>query len=87
VLVFNQGETMKKLFLATTLLTALALLSTAAESRYQRGYVKKNGTYVQGHQKTNPDAHRYNNRGSQTNGGRQRDEYSSNPAYNKRRNR
>jgi hypothetical protein len=45
--------------------------------------MKKNGTYVAPHQKNNPDKHRYNNRGSRTNGGKQRDEFSSPPAYNK----
>jgi hypothetical protein len=37
----------------------------------------KDGTYVQGHYKSSPDQYRYNNRSSQSNGGSQRDEYSS----------
>lgn len=68
-----------------TLFTALMLLSTVVQAKYQRGYVKKNGTYVNGHMKSNPDNKRYNNYGSQSRGGRQRDEFSNPPAYNKRR--
>ncbi len=71
--------------LLATLITTLALLSSAAEARYQKGYIKKNGTYVEGHIKSNPDGKRYNNYGSQTNGGRQHDEFSNPPAYNSRR--
>lgn len=57
------------------------------EARSQRGYLKKNGTYVSPHYKSNPDGRRYNNKGSRTNGGKQRDEFSDPPAYNKSRNR
>jgi hypothetical protein len=64
---------------------ALSLLPSEVQARSQRGYIKKNGTYVQPHQKTNPDGKRYNNRSSQSNGGSQRDEFSSTPKYNKRR--
>ena len=67
------------------LLALLLALSATSHARYQRGYSKKNGTYVSPHQKANPDGKRWNNRGSRTNGGRQRDEFSSPPAYNKRR--
>jgi hypothetical protein len=58
-------------------LTALSLHSSDAQARSQRGYIKKNGTYVQPHQKTN--------RSARSNGGSQRDEFSNPPKYNKRR--
>ncbi len=75
---------MKRIALAT--ISALAILSTLpAEAKTQRGYIKRNGIYVAPHQKTNPDKYRYNNRGSKTNGGKQRDEFSSPPANNKLR--
>jgi hypothetical protein len=62
----------------TALLIALvALSSTALADQYVRGYYKKDGTYVQGHTKSSPDKYRYNNKGSQSYGGSQRDEYSS----------
>ncbi len=69
--------------LATTCIT----YSPTVEARMQRGYIKKNGTYVAPHYKSNPDGRRYNNYGSRTNGGKQRDEFSNPPAYNKTRNR
>lgn len=62
----------------TAVLIALIALSTAAlAGQYVRGYHKKDGTYVQGHTKSSPDEYRYNNKGSQSYGGNQRDEYSS----------
>ncbi len=72
---------MKNIFLIALLLA----IAVTAQARSQRGYVKKNGTYVSPHQKANPDGKRWNNRGSKTNDGRQRDEFSNPPAYNKRR--
>jgi hypothetical protein len=66
-------------------LAALSLHTSDAQARSQRGYIKKNGTYVQPHQKTNPDGKRYNNRSARSNGGSQRDEFSNPPKYNKRR--
>lgn len=69
--------------------TAVALLlvqTSPLQARTQRGYSKKNGTYGQPHQKANPDGKRYN-KGARSNGGKQRDEFSSPPAYNKSRNR
>ncbi len=61
---------------------------------YVNGYTRKDGTYVQGHTRSAPDENRYNNRGSQSYGGSQRDEYSAgtgatnrtNPSYNWRDN-
>lgn len=67
-------------------LTLIAFMPDA-EARSQRGYLKKNGTYVSPHYKSNPDGRRHNNKGSRTNGGKQRDEFSNPPAYNKSRNR
>lgn len=63
--------------------TVLMLSSAAALADYQQGYYRKDGTYVQGHMKSEPDQYRYNNYGSQSNGGSQRDEFSNPPAYNK----
>ena len=70
---------MKKL-----LLIVLASFCTFAMAQnWTNGYFKKDGTYVQGYQKSEPNEHRYDNRNSQSNGGSQRDEYSNPPAYNK----
>jgi hypothetical protein len=56
----------------------IAICSTQASAdKLVNGYTKKDGTYVQGHIKSSPDSKRYNNKGSQTYGGSQRDEYSS----------
>lgn len=76
-----------KVFAISTALALLVVQISPLQARTQRGYSKKNGTYVQPHQKANPDSKRYNNKGSHTNGGKQRDEFSSPPAYNKSRNR
>lgn len=65
--------------------TFIYLVPSDAHARTQPGYVKKDGTYVQPHQKSDPDSKRYNNRGSRSNGGSQRDEFSNPPMYNKRR--
>lgn len=59
-------------------LLALTLLASAAYAqKYVNGYTKRDGTYVQGHFKSAPDSNRYNNLGSQSNGGSQRDEFST----------
>lgn len=65
------------------LLALITCSGTAFSQTWVDGYTKKNGTYVQGHQKSEPNEYRYDNRNSQTNGGSQRDEYSAPPAYNK----
>ncbi|MGB0218786.1 MAG: hypothetical protein ACPGJF_05585 [Sinimarinibacterium flocculans] len=68
------------------LLTALALaiVSTSTfATEYVQGYFRKDGTYVQGHYKSSPNANRYDNLSSQSMGGSKRDEFSRNPAYNK----
>lgn len=56
-----------------------------AQSHAVRGYTRANGTYVAPHYSSNPNATRYDNRNSQTNGGSKRDEY-SNPAATNRSN-
>lgn len=62
----------------TSLFIAFVAFSGAAlAEQYVNGYYRKDGTYVQGHAKSSPDEYRYNNKGSQTYGGSQRDEYSS----------
>jgi hypothetical protein len=67
--------------------TLLIAFAPITEARMQRGYIKKNGTYVSPHFKSKPDRQRYNNNGSRTNGGKQRDEFSDPPVHNKSRNR
>lgn len=60
------------------LLTATMLLATShAFADSVRGYTKKDGTYVQGYERSSPNTYRYDNYGSKSNGGYQRDEYSS----------
>lgn len=62
----------------TILFVVAALLSgSVLADQYVNGYYRKDGTYVQGHTKSSPDQYRSNNRGSQSWGGNQRDEYSS----------
>ena len=75
---------MKRISLA--IIGVMAIFSASlVDARTQRGYVKRDGTYVAPHQKSNPDQKRFNNQGSKTNGGKQRDEFSNPPAYNKPR--
>lgn len=57
---------MKTIHLVAALLAAPALLH-AQSSHYVRPHVTKNGTYVEGHRQTNPDASRFNNWGTQGN--------------------
>lgn len=79
---------MKKL-IAGIVLGCLAT-GAAFSDEYVSGYYKKDGTYVSGHTRSSPNANRYDNYGSQSNGGSQRDEYSGyggatnkrNPGYN-----
>ena len=68
--------------LAAFLLAALMSCAVFADT-YVQGYIRKDGTYVPGHYRSSPDQYRYNNRGSQSLGGTQRDEYSNNGATNK----
>ena len=70
--------TLEVIMKRAVLFLALATLSGAVlADKYVNGYTRKDGTYVQGHTKSSPDEYRYNNKGSQTYGGNQRDEYSS----------
>lgn len=62
---------------------ALTITTSALADTHVRGYTRSDGTYVQPHTRNSPDSNRYNNNGSQTNGGSKRDEYSSNGATNK----
>ena len=62
----------------------LVVISNAAlADTYVKGYTHKDGTYVEGHTRSSPDQYRYNNYNSQSNGGSQRDEYSTYGATNK----
>lgn len=71
----------------TVLFLALTMLSGAVlADKYVSGYIRKDGTYVQGHTKSSSDEYRYNNKGSQTYGGSQRDEYSSDTGATNRSN-
>lgn len=58
-------------------LALLAFAGQAAPDTYVRGYCRKDGTCVEGHFRAQPDQYRYNNRQSETRGGRKRDEFSS----------
>lgn len=68
---------MKKTVLIISSLLIAICAAPASADKWVNGYTKKDGTYVQGHMKSSPDSNRYNNKSSQTNGGSQRDEYSS----------
>lgn len=77
---------MKKLLL----LAALAALSASAfADKYVHGYIRSDGTYVQGYYRTEANNNRYDNYSSQGNTnpytgqrGYERNEYSNPPAYN-----
>jgi hypothetical protein len=63
---------------------AVSMFSVSAfAAEYVQGYFRKDGTYVQGHYKSSPNANRYDNLSSQSMGGSQRDEFSRTPSYNK----
>ena len=68
---------MKISILITSALLVVMGSGSAFAGKWVNGYTKKDGTYVQGYYRSSPDSYRYNNRGSQTYGGSQRDEYSS----------
>jgi len=78
---------MKKIFLISVLsICVLSFTSTVYADKYVKGYTKSNGTYVQGYYRSSPDSVRYNNINSQSNGGGQRDEYSSGLGATNKRN-
>lgn len=72
--------------------TLLAVTCAAQAQTYVPGYTKKNGTYVEGHYRSAPDSSRMNNYNAENSvygsnpytgkKGSQRDEFSSEPAYN-----
>lgn len=43
------------------LLAAVVLVAGVGEAKYQRGYFRKNGTYVSGHYKSSADGSKLNN--------------------------
>ena len=59
------------------------IAAPAFSDTYVKGHTRSDGTYVQGHTRSSPDPYRSNNRGSESRGGTQRDEYSSDSATNK----
>lgn len=62
----------------TIFISCFAMIGISSlHAQWVNGYTKKDGTYVQGHMKSNPDSYRYNNVRSQSFGGSQRDEFSS----------
>ena len=62
---------------------ASLIAGAAFADSYVKGHTRSDGTYVQGHTRSSPDQYRSNNRGSESRGGSQRDEYSSDSATNK----
>lgn len=62
---------------------AMMLTAPAFADKAVRGYTRSDGTYVQGHTRSSPDAYRSNNPGSESRGGNRRDEYSTDSATNK----
>jgi opacity protein-like surface antigen len=62
---------------------AALLAATAASAEWVNGYFRSDGTYVQGHYRSSPDSNRYNNYGSKSYGGTQRDEFSTPGATNR----
>lgn len=80
--------------LAIALTVALITGPALAGNTYVKPYVKKDGTYVQGHVRSDPNSVRYDNYGARNSvyggnpytgqRGSQRDEFSSPPAYNTR---
>ncbi len=55
----------------------VGVFSDADAGSRVRGYTRRDGTYVQPYTRSSPDSYRSNNKGSQSYGGSQRDEYSS----------
>lgn len=80
---------MKQIILAISLLFSQA----AYPAKYIQGHTNKNGTYTQGHFKSEPNSKRYDNLNSKTTQtnpytgkrGQQRDEFSNPPANNQGR--
>lgn len=66
-----------KIAILISVVAIMSLGTGAAFADSVHGYARKDGTYVQGYNRSAPDEIRSNNYGSQSNGGRQRDEYSA----------
>ena len=56
-------DVMKKVILAAALVMTMA--SVAAADTYVKGYTKSDGTYVQGHYRSSPNAQKFDNYSSQ----------------------
>ena len=69
----------KTIFFLGFFLTA----SSAFAAHYVNGYTKSNGTYVSGHMAATPNANRWDNPSSQSQGGGHHDEFSTPSATNK----
>ena len=67
--------------LGLAIVLALSSPLPAFADEYVQGYFRKDGTYVQPHVRSSPNANRWDNRSSQTMGGSKRDEFDG--AYNK----
>lgn len=67
---------MKRITWIGCLLVVVTYAGPITADKWVNGYMRKDGTYVQGHYRSSPDSYRYNNRGSQSWGGSQRDEFS-----------
>ncbi len=77
------------------LLAVFAMEVSAAGTKSVRPYVRKDGTYVQGHYRSPPNQQRFDNFGARNSiygsnpytekKGSQRDEFSTPPAYNRPR--
>jgi len=52
---------MKKLFIILIITLMTSAVSFAQSTKYQKGYYRKNGTYVTGHYKTQSDRTNHNN--------------------------
>lgn len=61
---------------ALVFMTTIGLVATASAGDV-KGYIKKDGTYVAPHQRSNPDQYKFNNKNSESNGGNQKDEFST----------
>lgn len=51
---------MKNHILIISSLLIAIFAAPASADKWVKGYVKKDGTYVQGHMKSSPDSYRYN---------------------------
>lgn len=73
----------KRIITLVAIATLMGASPLALAGKYVNGYTKKDGTYVSGYYKSDANSVRYDNNSSQSNGGTERDEYSSPAATNK----